>query len=241
MQAVILAGGLGTRLWPLTERIPKPMMPVAGAPYLQHQLLLLRAQGIRDVVLLIGYLGGQIMEYFGDGNRFGMSIRYAIEETPLGTGGALRAAAGLLEDNFLLLYGDSYLPIRYGPVAELLQRSAADGVVVAYDNGIEDTTVANNIAIDAAGRIMRYDKQAQGDPALRYVEAGVLALRAAVVAEIPPGVVSLEKDIFPVLIERRGLLAYPTQQRFYDIGTPDRLKAIEEFLKHDHYADSVSN
>lgn len=241
MQAVILAGGLGTRLWPLTERVPKPMMPVAGAPYLQHQLLLLRSQGIRDVVLLIGYLGGQIVDYFGDGDRFGLSIRYAFEETPLGTGGALRAAAGLLHDSFLLLYGDSYLPIRYGPVTEVLEGSAAEGVVVVYDNGIEDTTVANNIAIDGAGRIVRYDKQAHADPALRYVEAGVLAFRAATIARVPPGVVSLEKDVFPVLIERRGLLAYPTQQRFYDIGTPDRLKAIEEFLKHDHYADSVSN
>src|SRR5450432_2485472 len=102
MQAVILAGGLGTRLWPLTKTVPKPMVPVAGAPYLEHQLRLLEKQGIRDILLLTGYLGEQIEEHFGDGSRLGLRIAYSREETPVGTGGALRLAQGLLADSFLL-------------------------------------------------------------------------------------------------------------------------------------------
>src|SRR5713226_3145966 len=118
MQAVILAGGLGTRLWPLTKTGPKPMVPVAGVPYLEHQVRLLQQQSITDVVMLTGYLGEQIEEYFRNGARWGMTIRYSREHQPLGTGGALREARALLAETFVLIYGDSYLPIRYADAHE---------------------------------------------------------------------------------------------------------------------------
>src|SRR2546426_1133852 len=111
MQAVILAGGLGTRLWPLTKEIPKPMAPVAGAPYLEHQLRYLAGQSIVEILLLTGYLGDQIENYFGDGAGFGLRIRYSREAAPIGTGGALRQALPLLSPEFLVIYGDSFLPI----------------------------------------------------------------------------------------------------------------------------------
>src|SRR5947209_16972890 len=111
MQTVILAGGLGTRLGDLTRQVPKPMVPVAGRPYLEHQLRELARQEWTDVVLLTGYLGEQVEEYFGDGRRWRLNLRYRREATPQGTGGALRDAAGLLAATFLLIYGDSYLPI----------------------------------------------------------------------------------------------------------------------------------
>ena len=110
MQTVILAGGLGTRLGPLTRKIPKPMVPVAGVPYLEHQLRLLARQSFRDVLLLTGYLGDQIEAYFGNGARLGLRLRYAREAQPQGTGGALRDARPQLAESFLLLYGDSLLP-----------------------------------------------------------------------------------------------------------------------------------
>ena len=113
MQTVILAGGLGTRLGALTRKIPKPMAPVAGMPYLEHQLRLLERQSLRDVLLLTGYLGDQIESYFGNGGRLGLRIRYSRERRPLGTGGALREARRLLDESFLLMYGDSLLPIDY--------------------------------------------------------------------------------------------------------------------------------
>ena len=229
MQAVILAGGLGTRLRPITETIPKPMAPVAGVPYLQYQLKELARQGVRDVVLLTGYLGEQIEQYFGTGASLGLSLRYSKEPHALGTGGAVRLAADTLADSFLIIYGDSYLPVNYRAVLSSLEQvPAADGLVVVYDNRGADTSVKNNIDLDTDGYVSRYEKDGEG---LHYVEAGVLAFRRKVIDTLPAGeVISLEKEVFPKLIARRALLAYPTNTRFYDIGTPDRLRAFEELF-----------
>jgi len=229
MQAVILAGGLGTRLWPLTETIPKPMAPVAGAPYLEHQLRLLARQDIRDVLLLTGYLGEQIEEYFGDGAKLGLRLDYSREPSPLGTGGALCHARSKLAEAFIVIYGDSYLPMRYADAFHRLIESGADGLIVVYDNTAEDTSVKNNTELDDDGYVTRYEKDSP-DP-LSYVEAGVLALRRAVIDLMPAeGVVSLEKEIFPKLIAARKLVGYVTRQRFYDIGTRERLQLIESVL-----------
>ncbi len=228
MQAVILAGGLGTRLRPITEAIPKPMVPVAGVPYLEHQLRQLARHRITDIVLLTGYLGHRIEEYFRDGDRLGVRIRYSCESTPLGTGGALRQAAQLLAESFLVIYGDSYLPIDYCAVLEKLDSSAALGLIVVYDNRLNDTSVKNNVDVAPDGRVARYEKDGDG---LFYVEAGVLAFRRAVLDYLPAdGVVSLEKDVFPKLIAIGSLLAFPTSERFYDIGTPERLAVIERLF-----------
>jgi mannose-1-phosphate guanylyltransferase len=226
MQAVILAGGLGTRLWPLTEAIPKPMVQIAGSPYLEHQLRLLAAQNIRDILLLTGYLGEQIENYFGDGSRLGLRLSYSREQSPLGTGGALREARAQLHDAFLIIYGDSYLPIQYGDAFDRLISTGAEGVLVAYDNSLADTSVKNNIELDDRGYVARYEKDSPDR--LSFVEAGVLAFRRSVVDLMPPeGIVSLEKEIFPRLIAEKRLAALITTQRFYDIGTPDRLAVIE--------------
>ena len=230
-QTVILAGGLGTRLRPVTAQIPKPMVLVAGVPYLEHQLRLLAEQGLRDVVLLTGYLGEQIEEYFGDGSRLGLHLRYSREPAPLGTGGALREARSLLADEFIVIYGDSYLPIGYSSVVDRLRDTGAAGVLVLYHDPAGETDVAGNVAIDERQHVTRYDKSGATDPELRYTEAGVLALRRAVLDLVPAtGVVSLEQEVFPRLIERGAMAGLPTTQRFYDIGTPERLRAIEAFL-----------
>jgi len=240
MQAVILAGGLGTRLGAITQHVPKPMVPVAGKPYLEHQIVLLRRQGIADLVLLTGYLGGQIGNYFGDGSPWGVSIRYSQEATPIGTGGALRDARELLAPQFLLIYGDSYLPLNYANVLRRLAAAEVCGVMVVYDNSLGDTSVRNNVAVGGS-LVSRYDKTSD-DAELRYVEAGVLAFERSLVERIPArGVVSLEQDIFPVLIAEKQMAAYITTQRFYDIGTPARLRAIEAYLTHDHHADAIPN
>jgi NDP-sugar pyrophosphorylase family protein len=226
MQAVILAGGLGTRLLPLTEAIPKPMVQVGGAPYLKHQLQLLADQEIRDIVLLTGYLGEQIESYFGDGASMSLRISYSREHSPLGTGGALRQARDFLNDSFLLIYGDSYLPIRYADAIERLASSGAEGLVVAYDNRLADTRVKNNIEVDDDGYVSRYEKDSPDR--LSFVEAGVLAFRRSVIDWMPEeAIVSLEQEVFPKLIAAKRLAALVTTERFYDIGTPDRLAAIE--------------
>jgi mannose-1-phosphate guanylyltransferase len=232
MQVVILAGGLGTRLWPVTRRVPKPLVPVAGVPYLEHQIRLLERQSLTDIILLTGYLGEQVEEHFGDGGRWNVNIRYSREKQPLGTGGALREARGLLAESFLVIYGDSYLPIEYASVGRLLSTTAAASVMAVYRDLSGETNVRGNVALDADGTVLRYDKRTvAGDVELQYVEAGVLALHRSVLDLIPATEpVSLEEQVFPILIDRRRLLGFPTQQRFYDIGTPDRLRAIEEYL-----------
>ena len=227
MQAVVLAGGLGTRLRPMTESVPKPMVPVGDRPFLEYILRHLAEHGFGDVLVLLGYLGEQIEKYFGDGARLGLRLTYAREQSLLGTAGALRNALAKLEPEFLLLYGDSFLPIDYNVAVKRFRSSDCDGLVVAYQNAAADTGVKHNLAIDLDGYVLVYDKTgvARG---LQYAEAGVLCFRREVFAALPAGkAISLENEIYPRLIARRSLRAFVTAQRFFDIGTPERL---QEFM-----------
>ncbi len=230
MQVVILAGGLGTRLWPLTKVVPKPMVPVADAPYLEHQLRLLKRQKFTDVVLLTGYLGEQVEEHFGDGQSLGLRITYSREVQPLGTGGALRQARPLLDESFLVIYGDSYLPIEYRSLGRMLTGNVLAAMAV-YRDPSGETNVSPNVALNGSV-VSRYDKKASSDGwELEYIEAGVLALRRSALDLLPPsGPASLEEQVFPALIRDKQLLGIPTDQRFYDMGTPERLKTIEAYF-----------
>jgi NDP-sugar pyrophosphorylase family protein len=223
IQAAILAGGLGKRMRPLTESIPKPMIEVCGKPFLHHQFELLRSFGIRRVVVLVAYLGDQIENHFGDGSALGLHLSYAHELEPLGTGGALKNAAALLDEEFLLLNGDTYLAIDYAALANAFRASKALAMIVAYENG--DARVPSNLALSADGRVAIYRKR---DPrGLTHVDAGVIALRREVLAEIPAGrKCSLEEEIFPKLIERGQMKAWVTQEPFYDMGSPAGLEAL---------------
>ena len=231
MQAVILVGGLGTRLRPLTNTAPKSMVTVDGRPFLAHLLELLGHNGIGDVVLCIGYLGDQIREYLRDGGEFGVKIRYSEEKGELlGTGGALKRAEDYLNDRFFVINGDTYLPIRYDEVDQAFLKANKRGLMVLYDNR-EDTGVSNNVDIDNNLIVTKYKKGCDSHD-LKYVEAGVLIFQRDVLAPIETGhLVSLEKSVFPFLIEQGELAAYVTEQRFYDMGTPRGLKELEEFLK----------
>jgi mannose-1-phosphate guanylyltransferase len=226
MQAVILAGGLGTRLWPLTREVPKPMAPVNGVPFLEIQVRDLVARGVEDILMLTGHLGDRIEAHFGDGSRWGARVRYSREPRPLGTGGALRLALPLLADPFLLLYGDSFLPADYARLVAMLDGSPALGVLAVYRDTSGETTVSPNVALDG-DRVAAYDKRGSGD----HVEAGLSAFRRAVVpmlGEAEP--CSLEAELFPRLAAGGLLLAWRAPRRFYDIGTPARLREAEEAL-----------
>lgn len=231
MQAVILAGGLGTRLRPLTEQIPKVMVPVSGKPFLQHLIELLKSQGIGDIVLCTGYLGKQIRDLFGSGESLGIGIRYSEEkEELLGTAGALKQARSLLEDYFFVINGDTYLPVDYSGVERDFLRRNRKVHMVVYDNRL-DTGVKNNVALDKDLIVIKYDKET-ADSDLKYVEAGVLALRREVLDLIKgDGPVSLEKGLYPLLIRQREMAAYVTDRRFYDIGTPEQRWVFVKSLK----------
>lgn len=231
MQAVILVGGLGTRLKPLTEQIPKVMVPVNGKPFLLHLLELLKSQGINDIVLCTGYLGEQVRDIFGDGENLGVRIRYSEEKGGLlGTGGALKQAQSLLNDYFLVINGDTYLPIDYSEVERAFLKRGKKALMVVYDNQ-EDTGVKNNVELDNDLMVMRYDKEGYNS-GIKYVEAGVLILRREILNLMEEGrSISLEKGLYRTLIQQRQLAAYVTEQRFHDIGTLKQKMIFEQFLK----------
>lgn len=228
MQAVILAGGKGMRLRPLTYGMPKPMIKIHGKPFLQHQLEFIKVFGINNILLLVSYLGDDIEKYFGDGVRLGCNIEYSYEETPLGTGGALRNAQDKIAEEFLLLNGDTFLPIDYMELANYLYTCRRMGVVTVYSNS--DGVVQNNIAVGQSNLVIGYNKE---DPfGMVYVDAGAMALKKEIVNLIPEGrVCSLEEEIFHKLIKRRELVAFITSQRFYDMGSFEGLGAIKRVLK----------
>lgn len=231
MQATILAGGLGTRLKPITQRIPKVMLSINGKPFLLYLLEHLRRQGITEIILCIGYLGEQVRNFLQDGESFGLKIRYSQEEEKLlGTGGALRQAQNLLDEYFLVINGDTYLPINYGDLEKSFLRCGKKALAVVYDNN-EKTGVKNNVELDKELMIIRHDKE-RDDSGLKYVDAGVLVLKREAlnfIGEECP--ISLEKGLYPTLIQQNELKAYITEQRFYDIGNLEQLKTFDEFVK----------
>jgi NDP-sugar pyrophosphorylase family protein len=234
-QAVILAGGLGTRMRPITETIPKPMIPVLGKPFLEQQLELLALFGFRRALILVAYLGEKIEQYFGDGSAWGWELSYSYEPSPLGTGGALKNAEMKLEDEFVVLNGDTFLTIDYDALWCAFRETNSSAFVVAYEksgSAIANTLasrVPNNLAVAADGRVAAYRKH---DPqGLTHVDAGVLILRKQVLEEIPAGrACSFEEEVFPRLIEEGRMKAWITSEPFYDIGTPEGLKALEARL-----------
>ncbi|HOE26511.1 MAG: NTP transferase domain-containing protein [Candidatus Aureabacteria bacterium] len=231
MQFVILAGGLGTRLRPVTLTVPKPMVPVLGKPFLLHQLEELKRQGVRRALLLIGHLGDRIRDYFGGGESIGMELDYSQERELLGTGGALKLAEDKILDDFFVIYGDSFLPIRYAGFEAAFRRAKTEGMIAVYRDPAGATRVAGNVALSPENLIARYDKNSTG-PGLDWVEAGVLAFSRGVLRRIPPGrVVSLERDLYPALIREGTLAGYPSAHRFFDIGTEERIRDMEAWLK----------
>jgi NDP-sugar pyrophosphorylase family protein len=229
LKAVILAGGRGERLEPLTNNIPKPMVEINGKPFLEYQLQLLKQNKITEILLCVGYLKDTITGYFGDGRKLGMRIEYSVEEGFLGTAGALKEARSLLPQEFILLYGDSYLPINYIELAEAWTGSKASGLVVCYNNSLG--IARNNIYLNPENRVMAYDKR---NPPVQanYVEAGVSILKKEILGLIPEGrVVSLEEEVFALLIKEQRLKGYPVSQRYYDIGTLERLEEIKGILR----------
>ena len=229
LKAVILAGGRGERLKSITDNTPKPMIRIKGKPFLEYQLELLKKNKISEILLCVGYRKDTIMEYFGDGSRFGLKIGYSVENQFLGTGGALKLAKKYLPADFILLYGDSYLPFDYIKLADIWSKCSCSGLVVCYDNSLR--IAKNNIYLGPDGCVVSYSKY-YPDGKANYVEAGVSILRKQILSLIPENraVVSLEEEIFPALVKAGLLNGYPISQRYYDIGTPGRLKEIEGIL-----------
>ena len=224
MQTVILAGGLATRLSLVTSKVPKSMVHVHGKPFLQYQIELLRRNKIDDIVLCIGHLGDQIEDYFGDGRRFGVRIRYSTDgERLLGTAGAIRNASHLLNDEFFVLYGDSYLLLDYLAIGAHFLQWGKPGLMVVYKN--HDRLEPSNVVV-REGLVQAYDKNRKTTDMV-YIDDGLLALKRTTLDMIPDGEFSSLEDVLTELVRRKELAAYETLQRFYTIGTVEELKDFQ--------------
>jgi NDP-sugar pyrophosphorylase family protein len=227
LPVALLAGGLATRLRPITEKIPKLLVEVAGEPFFSHQLRLLKRAGLTRVVLCVGYLGEMIVERYGDGSAWGVQLDYSFDgEKLLGTGGALIRALPKLGDAFYVLYGDSYLPIDYAAVGRAFVASAKQGLMTVFENrGLYDTS---NVWF-ADGRIRVYDKKTRL-PEMHHIDYGLGLLRASALAGYPRDEVVDLAAVYGRLVTENELAGYEVTQRFYEIGSHEGLKELDALL-----------
>jgi NDP-sugar pyrophosphorylase family protein len=225
----ILAGGLATRLRPATNRMPKALLTVAGQPFLIHQLQLLHSEGFRNIVLCVGYLGEMIEAKIGDGKRLGLQIDYSFDgPTLLGTGGALKRAIPQLGEQFLVVYGDSYMPIDYAGVVEAFVRSEKPALMTVFEN--KGRWDASNVWFEA-GEIYRYDKK-QRTPEMRHIDYGVGVLNAKVFADFPDKAAFDLADLYSRLVSEKKMAAFEVRQRFYEIGSAEGLAELDNMLRN---------
>lgn len=233
MQCVILAGGLATRMRPLTDAIPKALIPAGGKPFVDHQFAHLAAHGVTDVVLSVGYRGDALRAHVGDGARFGLRVRVVDEGMDLrGTAGALRLALeqGALEEAFLVTYGDSFLPVDFGAVFAAFRSAGKPALMTVFRNeGRWDTS---NVIFD--GRMVTlYDKQRRTRPVqdFTFIDYGLSAMaRSVVEADIPAAGRADLADVFFALSSRGDLAGLEVRERFYEIGSPAGLQDFERWL-----------
>lgn len=227
----ILAGGLATRLRPLTLATPKSLIPVAGEPFLAHQLRHLRSQGLREVVLCCGHLGEQIEAFAGDGRRFGLKLLYSHDgDQPLGTGGAIRAALPLLGPQFLVMYGDSWLSEPIQPVWRAFLASRKPALMTVFRN--RNRWGASNVEF-RRGAVIRYDK-AHPTAAMFHIDYGLEAVEASVfessVFEFSMRSPFDLSEIWAALASSERLAGYETRERFYEIGSLAGLRETEAVI-----------
>jgi NDP-sugar pyrophosphorylase family protein len=232
VQVLVLAGGLGTRMLPQTAELPKALLPVAGRPFAEHQVELLAANGVRDIVFSIAYKGGMIRDALGDGARWDVRIRYVDEgDDRRGTGGAVRlfVDAGLAEgDAFAVLYGDSYLPVPYEPVWQAYAESGAPALMTVLENA--DRWDASNARLEAGGRI-RYRKGAHTLGRMTHIDYGLSVLATPTVVHRIPGDTVVDLAEMLTALGDEGLLAgYEVHERFYEIGSPSGIHDLERLL-----------
>lgn len=225
MQCVILAGGLGTRMRPLTETCPKTLLPAAGRPFAWHQLHWLAAQGIHEVVYSIGHHGGMIRRYWSEEPAPIPSIRYVDEGEQLrGTAGALRLAyeQGALEESFFVIYGDSFLPVHFAPIWRAFQASGQPALMTVLRN--QGRWDSSNV-IYQPGRVLLYDKSAA--PGKQYIDYGLSCLRRDTLDQVTHSDLA---SLFHKLSLHGRLAGYEVHERFYEIGSPTGLQDFEQYL-----------
>jgi NDP-sugar pyrophosphorylase family protein len=227
---VILAGGLATRLRPITEKIPKALVEIGGKPFIYHQLRLLHSHGIRRVIISAWYRGDMIRDYVGNGSQFNMEVDYVFDgDSPLGTGGAIRKALPFLTSPFFVLYGDSYLPCDYAAIQSHFSACGLPALMTIFHNvGKWDTS---NVEV-ANGRIAQYDKKNKSSR-MEYIDYGLGLFVPSVFDGLEEGTPSDLADVYKKLVIEEKLLAYNVPERFYEIGSFEGMHELDELLAKD--------
>jgi NDP-sugar pyrophosphorylase family protein len=227
LTVAILAGGLATRLRPMTEAVPKSLLEVNGQPFAVYQLRLLQARGIRRVVLCVGHLGELIQRVIGDGAALGLQVDYSFDGPALlGTAGAIRNALPRLGDTFFVMYGDSYLPCDYAAIGRRFESAGVLGMMTVFrSEGKWDTS---NVEFEA-GKILAYSKTNR-TPRMRHIDYGLGVFRAEAFLGLPVGKACDLTELYADLLQRKQLAAFEVRERFYEIGSPEGLRETAEFL-----------
>jgi NDP-sugar pyrophosphorylase family protein len=228
--AAILAGGLATRLRPVTETIPKALIDIQGEPFIYHQLRLLKKNGIDRVVLCVGYLGEQIEAMVGSGKSFGVQVEYAYDAPNggplLGTAGALKKALPLLAEKFFVMYGDSYLPCDYKAVQQTFITEKKPSLMTVFHN--QGQWDKSNVKY-ADQKIIIYDKKSS-DPELHYIDYGLGLFHASVFDKVPENVFYDLADLYKILLAEKQLSAFEVKERFYEIGSFSGIEEMNQYL-----------
>lgn len=235
MKAVILVGGEGTRLRPLTCNTPKVMVPVLNRPFLEHLMGYLKKHKVIDIVLAVGKSLRQIQDYFGDGRMFGVRLTYSIENSPLGTAGAVKNAEEFLDDSFIVLNGDIFTEFDLSVMMRLHRRNKA--VAGLALTPVEDPTVYGVVETDDEGRVKRFiEKPSRDKVTTNMINAGIYILEPEVLGYVAPSTFSMfERDVFPPLLERGGAVyGYPFRDYWIDMGTPEKYLKLQHDLLQRH-------
>ena len=227
--AVILVGGKGTRLKPLTDKMPKPMITVQGKPLMEHILDLFKKYGIRDVVLCVGYMKDKIIKHYEDGSKMGMSISYVEENTPLGTAGPLKLARKKLKETFIASNGDVLKDVNIARMYRLHKRKNALATIALTT--VDDPSQYGVAKLDGSRIVEFVEKPKREDAPSNLINAGFYIIEPEVLDMIPDGYSMIEKDIFPKLAKMGRLRGFPFAGQWYDVGTMERLQLAEKEWK----------
>lgn len=224
---VILAGGLATRLRPITETVPKSLLLVKGEPFIYHQLRQLKRQGLQNIVLCVGYLGEMIEAAVGDGSAFGLSVQYSHDgDQLLGTAGAIKRALPKLGDAFFILYGDSFLDCDYAAVHAAFQLSGKQGLMTVFHN--QGQWDSSNVEF-SQGQLLSYSKRHRHER-MHHIDYGLGMLRTSALETLAAGAVADLADVYERLLSSDELIGYEVKNRFYEIGSFAGIQELEYHL-----------
>lgn len=219
MQVLILAGGLGTRLRSVVSDRPKPMADINGKPFLEHLIKNLINNGYKEFILAVGYKNEKIIEYFKDGKEFECEIKYAIESSPLGTGGALANAKKLIKDDIIVLNGDTYFDIDFKRIAKFHKDMTSDYTLALRK--VDDVSRYGAVEFDDNSRVIGFTPKGE-DSESNYINGGIYIIKKEIIDQLEENkFISLENDIIPFILKEKNMFAYKSDDYFIDIGIPE--------------------